>query len=124
MMKVFVDEPAASPALKAQIDALLATHRGAADLTDKLVTLREELVEYRQRSGELHAQLVTLKAVRTGGDLMAALRARLSEISDRIQKVTLELVATQDKLMLTRVKLQNQLADLRLSDQTRRIGAR
>ena len=119
MMKVFIDEPNASPQLKDQIAAMLATHRGAADLVDRIATLREQLVEYRQRSGELHAQLVTLKAVRTGGELMSALRQKLAETSDRVQKTTIQLVETQEKLMLARVKFQNQLAELRLADATK-----
>jgi len=118
MMKVFIDEPGASPQLKAQIEAMLTTHRGAADLDDKIATLRDQLGEYRARAGELHAQLVTLKAVRTGGELMASLRGKLAETSDRIQKTTIALVDTQEQLMLTRVKFQNQLADLRLTDPT------
>jgi hypothetical protein len=116
MMKLYVDDPAASPQLKAQVAALLATHQGAGDLTDRIATLRDQLAEYRSRSGELHAQLVTLKAVKTGGELMASLRTRLSEMSDRVQKTTLEIVDAQEKLMLARVKFQNQLADLRLTD--------
>jgi hypothetical protein len=116
MMKVYVDEPEASPALRAQIQALLATHRASADLVDKIQTLREQLAEYRSRSGELHAQLVTLKAVKTGGDLMNTLRGKLAETSERVQKATIELVGAQEQLMLARVKFQNQLADLRLTD--------
>jgi hypothetical protein len=118
MMKVFIDEPGASPQLKAQIDALLGTHRGGADLVDKIETLREQLGEYRARSGELHAQLVTLKAVRTGGELMATLRGKLAETSERVQKTTIALIDAQEQLMLTRVKFQNQLSDLRLTDAT------
>ena len=118
MMKVFIDEPDASPQLKAQIEALLATHRGAADLDDRIATLREQRAEYRTRTGELHAQLVTLKAVRTGGDLMTMLRAKLAETSERIQKTTIALVDAQEQLMLARVKFQNQLVDLRIGDAT------
>jgi Carboxypeptidase regulatory-like domain len=118
MMSVYVQEPDASPQLKAQIEALLATHRAAADLVDRLETLRAQLAEYRSRSGELHAQLVTLKAVRTSGELMAALKKKLTEMSERTQKTTLEVVDAQEQLMLARVKLQNQLADLRLTDAT------
>ena len=118
MMRVFIDEPGASPQLKAQIEAILTTHRGGADLIDKIETLRDQLGEYRARAGELHAQLVTLKAVRTGGELMASLRTKLAETSDRIQKTTIALVDAQEHLMLTRVKFQNQLADLRLTDAT------
>jgi hypothetical protein len=71
------------------------------------------------RSGELHAQIATLRVVRTGGELMQSLRTRLTEVSDRIQKSTIEIVDLQEQLMLARVKFQNQLADLRLSDATR-----
>ncbi len=120
MMKVFISEPDASPKLKEQIQALLSTHRDAGDLTEKIETLREQLNEYRQRSGELHAQVVTLKAVKTGGELMQTLKARLSEMSGRVQKVTIDIVDTQEKLMLARVKFQNQLADLKLTDLTKR----
>jgi hypothetical protein len=117
MMKVFIEEPDASPHLRAQIEALLATHRAGADLVDKIQTLREQLAEYRSRSGELNAQIVTLRAVRTGGDLMSALKTKLTEMSERVQKTTIALVETQEKLMLARVKFLNQLADLRLTDQ-------
>ena len=124
MMKVYIDEPAATPKLKEQIAALLATHRDAGDLQDKIVTLREQLAEYRSRSGELHAQVATLKAVRSGGELMQTLRTRLAEMSDRVQKATIDIVDTQEKLMLARVKFQNQLADLKLTDLTRREVSR
>ena len=49
---------------------------------------------------------------------MVSLRAKLAETSDRIQKATMSLVDAQEQLMLTRVKFQNQLADLRLTDAT------
>ena len=123
MMKIFIDEPAASQALKLQLGALLATHRAAADLVDKIQTLREQIGEYRARAGELHAQIVTLKAVKSGGDLMQSLRGKLDETSDRIQKLTIAIVDTQEQLMLARVKFQNQLAELKLEDVTK-VGAR
>jgi hypothetical protein len=115
LMKLYVADDHATSELKTQIAALLATHRGAADLLDKLATLRDQIAEYRIRSGELHAQIAALRAVRTGGELMQALRTRLAEVSDRIQKATIEIVDTQERLMLARVKFQNQLADLKLA---------
>jgi hypothetical protein len=118
MMKVFVDEPKASPELKRQITALLATYKGGVDLEDRIETLRDQLVEYRSRSGELHAQLVTLKAVKTSGDLMTTLKAKLAEMSERTQKATIAIVEAQEKLMLQRVKFQNQLSELKLTDVT------
>ena len=116
MMKVFIDEPQASPKLKEQIQTLLATHHSAADLVDKIQTLREQLADIRAREGELHAQIVTLRAVRAGGELLAALRKKLEEMSERAQKTTIAIVDTQEQLMLTKVKFQNQLAELHLTD--------
>jgi hypothetical protein len=119
LMKLYVADDQPSSELKTQIAALLATHRAAADLVDKIATLRDQLAEYRMRSGELRAQLATLRPVRAGGELMQTLRNRLAEVSDRIQKATIEIVETQEQLMLARVKFQNQLADLKLGDATR-----
>jgi hypothetical protein len=116
MMKGYVDDPEASPALRAQIEALVATHQTAAELDDKIKTLHDQLAEYREREGELHAQVVSLRAVRTGGDLMTALKTKLGETNDRIQKATIAVVDAQEQLMLLRVKFQNQLADLHLTD--------
>ena len=118
MMKLYVDDPAAAPAIKAQLVAVLATHRGAADLGDRIATLRDQLAEYRTRSGELHAQIVTLKLVKSGGELLAALRQKQGDIATRIQRATIELVDTQEKLMLARVRFQDQLAELQLDDAT------
>jgi hypothetical protein len=119
LMKLYVSDDQATSELRSQIVALLATHRAAADLVDKLATVRDQIGEYRMRAGELHAQIATLRVVRTGGELMQSLRTRLTEVSDRIQKSTIDIVDLQEQLMLARVKFQNQLADLRLSDATR-----
>lgn len=118
MMKVYIDEPDATLELKKQLEAVLATHRDAADLADKIQTMHEQLAEYRERAGELHAQLVTLKLVKTGGELMAALHHKLDEISDKQQKLTIKIVDAQEALMLTKVKFQNQLSELHLTDKT------
>ena len=119
MMKVYIEEPDATPQLKKQIEAVLATHRDAVDLVDKIQTMHDQLGEYRERSGELHAQLVTLKMVKTGGDLMLALRNKLAETSDKQQKLTISIVDAQEQLMLTKVKFQNELAELHLTDASR-----
>ncbi|HEX2689961.1 MAG TPA: carboxypeptidase regulatory-like domain-containing protein, partial [Kofleriaceae bacterium] len=102
LMQLYVSDDQPTTELKGQLAALLATHRGAADLGDKIATLRDQLAEYRMRSGELHAQLVTLKAVKTGGALMQTLRNRLAEVSDRVQQITIEIVDIQEQLMLAR----------------------
>lgn len=59
---------------------------------------------------------MTLKMVKTGGDLMTSLRQKLVETSDAVQKTTVAIVDAQEQVMLTKVKFQNQLADLHLDD--------
>jgi hypothetical protein len=119
-MKVFLDDPAATPEVKAQLGAILDTHRKAGDLVDKIQTLRDQLGEYRLRSAELHAQVMTLKMVKTSGTLMAELKSKLADTSERMQKTTIAIVDTQEELMLIKVKFQNQLAELHLTDGTAR----
>ena len=116
MMKVYLDEPDASPKLKAQLQELLATHRSASDLAEKIATMRDQLGEYKSRSGELHAQLVTLKAVHTANDLMGDLRQKMVETSNKVQKLTIEIVDAEEQLMLAKLKFANKLSDLHLED--------
>ena len=116
MLQIYVDNTEASTAFKTQLEAVLATHKAGVDLDDKIATLRDQLVEYRERQGELHAQLVTLKMVKTSGPLMASLKQKLMEVSDAIQKATVAIVDAQEQIMLTRVKFENQIAELHLDE--------
>jgi predicted lysophospholipase L1 biosynthesis ABC-type transport system permease subunit len=70
--------------------------------------------EYRTRMDEIHAQLVTLKAVKTAGPLMAHLEKKLQEISEKVSKGTVDIVVLQEKLMVARVQFQTGVADLTL----------
>ncbi len=116
MMKVYVDSPIASDVLQAQLRDLLATHRQLIDASDKLESLRLRLGDYRERMDELHGQLMTLQAVKTGGDLMKHLRAKMKDISERVQAATIEQVDTQEAIMLARIQFQDQIAELRLDE--------
>jgi hypothetical protein len=71
---------------------------------------------------ELHAQILTLQAVKTGGDLMTHLKAKMKDISSRVQKTTIDLVDQEEKIMLARVRFQDTLADLTLKDETAPIA--
>jgi hypothetical protein len=78
--------------------------------------MRDQLGEYKSRNGELHAQLVTLKAVHTASDLMGDLRQKMVETSNKVQKLTIGIVDAEEQLMLARLKFANQLSDLHLED--------
>jgi hypothetical protein len=118
MMKVWVDAPEGTSELKDSLKKLLAIHKKLIDLTQEQQSLDRRLRDYRERMDELHAQIVTLQAVKTGGELMAHLKAKMKDISDRVQKSTIAMVDTEEKIMLTRVQFQDSLAELSLPDAT------
>jgi hypothetical protein len=116
MMRVYVDAPEGSPALKEQLKKLLSIHKGLVDLTEESTSLRRRLADYKERMDELHAQIVTLQAVKTGNDLLGHLKAKMRDISDRVQRTTIAIVDQEEKIMLARVSFQDTLAELSLPD--------
>jgi hypothetical protein len=113
LVRVYLSS-AAEGALKGQVDELVKTQKEIGDDETRIATLREQMGEYRQRMDELHAQIVTLRAVKTAGPLMTSLEKKLSEVSDKLSKATIDVVALEEKLMLSRIKFQDGVADLTL----------
>ncbi|MDQ3341308.1 MAG: hypothetical protein M4D80_39645 [Myxococcota bacterium] len=116
MMKVFVEAPEGGKELKDQMKKLLAVHKTMIDLATEQGSLRRRLSDYKERMDELHAQIVTLQAVKTGGDLMAHLKTKMKEISNRVQATTIGIVDQEQKIMLARVRFQDMLAELSMPD--------
>jgi flagellar biosynthesis chaperone FliJ len=111
-VSVYLSSAAVEGPLKAAVTELLRLHKEMANTEQQIQTTREQMEEYRARMDELHAQLVTLKAVKTAGPLMANLEKKLGEVSDKLSKATIDLVALQEKLMVARIKFQDGVADL------------
>jgi hypothetical protein len=116
MMKIYVEAPDGTPEIKAELKKLLAIHRSLVDLSEEQISLRRRLGDYKERMDELHAQILTLQAVKTGSDLMSHLKTKMRDISDRVQKTTIALVDQEEKIMLARVRFQDSLAELSLPD--------
>ncbi|MBE7448416.1 MAG: OmpA family protein [Kofleriaceae bacterium] len=116
MMKVFVQSPHPSPELKKQLESLLAIHREVVDTADRITSLRERAVEYRQRMDELHEQILSLKKVKSAASLQKNLTDKMKDISNRVQQTTIDIVNAQEKLMLAKVRFQDQLAEMTLPD--------
>jgi hypothetical protein len=53
---------------------------------------------------------------------MGHLKAKMKDISDRVQKTTIQIVDQEEKIMLARVQFQDTLADLVLPDATQPSG--
>ena len=116
MMKVWIEAPEGTPELKDQLRKLLGIHRNLVDIAQEQDSMRRRLADYRGRMDDLHAQIVTLQAVKTGGELMGHLKTKMKEISDRVQKTTIQIVDQEEKIMLARVRFQDALAELSLPD--------
>ncbi|MBC7976615.1 MAG: hypothetical protein H7138_16705, partial [Myxococcales bacterium] len=116
MMKVWIEAPDGTPELKDQLRKLLALHRSLVDLAQAQTSMRRRLSDYRQRMDELHGQIFSLQAVKTGGQLMGHLKTKMKEISERVQKTTIQIVDQEGKIMLARVQFQDMLAELALPD--------
>ena len=118
MMKLYVEMAEGSADLKAQLKNLLGIHKSLIDLAQEQDSLRRRLGDYKERMDELHVQILSLQAVKTGGDLMAHLKTKMKDISNRVQKTTIEIVDQEEKIMLARVRFQDSLAELTLKDET------
>ena len=105
---------AAEGRLKSAVSELLKLHKEMANTEQQIATIRDEMGEYRTRMDELHNQVITLKLVKSAGPLMTSLEKKLQEVSDRLSKATIDLVAYQEKLMVARIKFQDGVADLSL----------
>src|SRR5262249_717168 len=97
-----------------QMQQLLQIHRDVANLEQQIQTTREQMDGYRDRMNELHAQLVTLRAVRTAGGIMQHLQKKLQEMTDKLSTSTVDLAKLQESLMLARIRFQDGVAELSL----------
>lgn len=114
MVEAYLSQEATDEVLAAKMRALLTIHQEIADHQQAITSLRERMADYRVRMDELHGQIVTLKAVKSGGSLMKHLKNKLKDVSERVQKATIEVVDHQEALMLARVKFQDAVAELTL----------
>jgi hypothetical protein len=114
MVQAWLEHSDAEAVFAGKMKELLAVHIDIADTEEKIDNLRQRLQDYRTRMDELHAQIVTLQAVKTGGALMKHLKTKMTDISDRVQQTTIEVVNQEEALMLARIRFQDGLAELTL----------
>jgi len=123
LVAVYLSRPVDDPGLAGPMKELLALHKEMADQQQAIEGLRQRLDDYRVRMDELHAQIVTLQAVKSGGSLMKHLKQKMQEISELIQKGTIELVNREEKAMLARIRFQDAVAELTLAKKEDKTAA-
>ncbi len=119
LIRAYLSAAAVEGPLKKQIDELLKLNTDMANIEQRISSTRDQMAEYRTRMDELHAQIVTLRAVKmTSGSLLTNLERKLSDISDKLSKATVALVGLQEQLMVARIRFQDGVAELYLERQT------
>ncbi len=113
-IKAYISSAALDAGLKGQVAELVKLQVEQANVEQRITTLREQMGEYRARMDELHAQVVTLKLVKTAGPLMKSLETKLSEVSDKVSKATIDVVGLEEQLMVSKIKFQDKVAELSL----------
>lgn len=116
LVRAYLSQAAVEGPLKAHVEQLLKLNTDMVKIEQQIATGREQMTEYRSRMDEIHAQLVTLKAVKTAGPLMTHLEKKLQDISERLSKSTVDIVSLQEQLMVARVQFQTGVAHLTLED--------
>jgi hypothetical protein len=102
------------PELAKQLDEIVKLHKEMIDTQERVGTIESQMATYRERIDEIHVQLVTLRRVPTADKLSRHLAKKMEEISDRLQKATIEVSDLKGQLMTHRISLSDRLAELTL----------
>lgn len=124
MVRMYLQTAKEDPKVEASIKKLVTLFDDMAKTQEQIAHLRERAEEYRVRSDELHDQIFSLKMVKTAGPLMAHLQQKMKEMSDRVQQTTLDVVSAQERLMVAKVKFQDELAELSLDHRPTQAAAK
>jgi hypothetical protein len=119
LIRAYLSSAAVEGPLKKQVDELLKLNTEMTNIEQRIASTRDQMAEYRTRMDELHAQIVTLRAVKmTSGSLLTNLEKKLADISDKLSKATVKVVGLQEQLMVARIRFQDGVAELSLESHT------
>ncbi len=102
------------PGTRAALEQVVELHRQMAALQEKRQTAELQSQTYRVRVDELNVQLVSLRRVAQAQTLSRNLAQKMDEISQRLQKLTLEVADIDGRILAQRITLEDRLAELTL----------
>lgn len=114
LVRVYLQTAKEDEKVEAAMKRLLGLFDEMAKSEMQIAHLRERGEEFRVRMDELQQQIFSLKLVKTGGGLMGHLQQKMKEISEKVQETTLAVVQAQERMMLAKVRFQDELAELTL----------
>jgi hypothetical protein len=104
------------PELARKLTQLVERHRAMVELDERLVTLQAQSNVYRERVEEINAQLVSLRRVAQASELSRHLAKKMEEISQRLQRATIDAADLEAKRLTERVAMEDQLSELTLEN--------
>jgi hypothetical protein len=102
------------PELESKLLHIVERHRAMVELSERLATIQAQTNVYRERIEEINTQLVSLRRVPQAGELSRHLAKKMEEISQRLQKATIDSADLEAKRLTERVAMEDQLAELTL----------
>ena len=102
------------PELETKLEHVVERHRAMVELGERLTTIQAQSDVYRQRIEEINVQLVSLRRVAQAGELSRHLAKKMEEMSQRLQKATIDAADLEAKRLTERVAMEDQLAELTL----------
>jgi hypothetical protein len=102
------------PELESKLSHVVERHRALVELAERLATIQAQSSVYRERIEEINTQLVSLRRVPQAGELSRHLAKKMEEISQRLQKATIDSADLEAKRLTERVAMEDQLAELTL----------
>jgi len=102
------------PELAAKLQKVIERHRAMAELSERLETIQAQSSVYRERIDEINAQLVSLRKVTQASELSRHLAKKMEEISQRLQRATIDAADLEAKRLTERVAMEDQLSELTL----------
>lgn len=102
------------PELASKLEKVIERHRAMAELGERLETIQAQSNVYRERIDEINAQLVSLRKVTQASELSRHLAKKMEEMSQRLQRATIDAADLEAKRLTERVAMEDQLSELTL----------
>ena len=109
---------------RARLEQVIDMHRAMSELEEHRQTASLQADTYRERIDELNAQLVSLRKVPQAQALSRNLAQKMDEISQRLQKLTIQMADYDGQITAERVKLEDRLAELTLAKSGDAVAAK
>jgi hypothetical protein len=109
---------------RTRLEQIVDMHRTMTELEERRQTALLQTETYRERIEELNAQLVSLRRVAQAQALSQNLARKMDEISQRLQKLTIQVADFDGQILAERVKLEDRLAELTLAKSATAVAAK